>query len=495
MRSSSVFALAVLLFAAPAMAQKVVVLEIDGDPQGKLRNQIENALKLAAVVELVPLKTYRDAAAKKKVRLSLAMSPAGVARVSRVVKLDAAVGGEVTDSTYKVLISDRAGEQLWTKELPVKKGVLSDDFANKLARAIAAAAEQGAARTTGGTEETNGGGEEQAGLDLTKTDGAGEAGVATGGTSTGASDTGSGIIGEERDSDLEDPNRRKQGKRVPVKLVRFSLAGTTTWRSQCLRPGVTNCKEYDLAQVPPTGISIDFTATVPYLGLSIGAELFPLALLDNRILQGFGLLVGFMYGQSQTRIVEESSQGQSAGQTVKSDDLAFSMQLAWRYHFQMGYGDPQPVGWVGLRGGTQSRSFLIDPTAGTSLPSSDRVFPTGLGFAQFGIDASIPLNKYIRLEAAFSYYVNPRPAAEQIVGYGNLNDPTGGATATGFGIEAGVAGELWGPLGYTLRWRAMSFADRYYGQGQKWTVCNEQQCGGVGEESFHSILWGVTASF
>jgi hypothetical protein len=258
---------------------------------------------------------------------------------------------------------------------------------------------------------------------------------------------------------------------------------------------VTNCKEYDLAQVPPTGISIDFTATVPYLGLSLMADVFPLAMLDNIVLQGFGVLLGFQYGQSQTRIVEETPQGQGPDKTVKSDDLAFSMQLAWRYHFQVGYGDPQPVGWVGIRGGLQSRSFLIDPMAGTSLPSSDRVFPTGIGFGQIGLDASVPLNKYLRLEAGFSYYVNPRPAAEQIVGYGNLNDPTGGATATGFGIEAGVAGDLWGPLGYMVRWRAMSFTDRYYGQGQKWTVCNEQQCGGVGEESFHSILWGVTASF
>ncbi|HEY1087598.1 MAG TPA: hypothetical protein VGE37_07885, partial [Archangium sp.] len=305
MRSSSVFALAVLLFAAPAMAQKVVVLEIDGDPQGKLRNQIENALKLAAVVELVPLKTYRDAAARKKVRLSLAMSPAGVARVSRVVKLDAAVGGEVTDSTYKVLISDRAGEQLWTKELPVKKGVLSDDFANKLARAIAAAAEQGAAKAApSGGEETSGG-EEVAGIDLTQPEKPAE-------TPTYNTRAEPVVPGEERDTDLEDPNKKKKGKRVPVKLFRFALAGTTTWRSQCLRPGVTNCKEYDLAQVPPTGISIDFTATVPYLGLSLSADVFPLAFLDNIVLQGFGVLLGFMYGQSQTRIVEESSQGQSA---------------------------------------------------------------------------------------------------------------------------------------------------------------------------------------
>lgn len=480
----------VFLFALPAAAQKVVVLEIDGDAQGKLRAQIESAVKTAGTVELISLKSFKDAAAKKKLKGAAAMTPVGVARASKIIRLDAAVGGEVTASTYKVLIYDRAGEQLWTKDLPVKKGLLSDDFAGKLARAIAAAAEQGASRApstpdpvaTGGGEEN--GGEESGGIDLTQTDSTGERGVVTGTQHP-----------EERDTDLEDPNRRKQVARVPVPLFRVWLGGTTTWRTQCLRPGVTNCKEYELAQTPPTGISIDFTATVPYLGLSLNADVFPLARLDNRILQGFGLLIGFQYGQSQTRIVEETPQGQGPDKTVKSDDIGFSAQLAWRYHFQMGYGDPQPVGWVGIRGGFQSRSFLIDPNAGTSLPSSERVYPTGFGFPSLGIDAAIPLNKYLRFEGAFAYFINPRPAAEQIVGYGNLNDPTGGATATGFGVELGVAGEIWGPIGYTVRWRYMGFVDRYYGQGQKWTVCNEMQCGGVGEESFHTIIWGITASY
>ncbi|MDP2272066.1 MAG: hypothetical protein Q8N23_07335 [Archangium sp.] len=483
MRLSSVFAL-VMLLAAPAFAQKVVILELDGDSQGKLRAQVEAAVRSAAVVDLVSLKAFKDAAAKKKMKGAAAMTPVGVARAARALNLDAAVGGEVSEGTYKVLIYDRVGEQLWTKDLPVKKGLLSEDFAGKLARAIAAAATQGAARTTTAPAEETPSAEESPGLDLTQTDGTGERGVITGGAPP-----------EDRDTDLEDPNRKKKQAHVPVPLFRVWLAGSTTWRSQCLRPGVTNCKEYDLAQTKPTGISIDFTATVPYLGLSLNADVFPLARMDNRILQGFGVLIGFQYGQSQTRIVEESMQGQGPEQTVKSDDVGFSAQLAWRYHFQMGYGDPQPVGWVGLRGGLQSRSFLIDPMAGTSLPSSERVYPTGIGFPTLGIDAAVPLNQFLRFELVLSYFLNPRPAAEQIVGYGNLNDPTGGATATGIGVELGVSGEVWGPLGYTVRWRYQGFTDRYYGQGQKWTVCNELQCGGVGEESFHSIIWGVTASF
>lgn len=483
MRLPALLALS-LLSSTAALAQKVVVLELDGDAQNKLRTQIENAVKLAGVVELVPLKTYRDAATKRKLRGAAAMTPVGVARVSRLIPLDAAVGGEVTESTYNVVIYDRAGQELWTKSLAVKRGLLSEDFAAKLARAIAAAAEQGAARATtpAPTEETP----------------VEETPVSTSEPEVVPTPT---PEPEMRDEDLYGGPKKKAAPRLPVPLVRVWLAGTTTWRSQCLRPGVTNCKEYDLAQVQPTGITIDFTATVPYLGVALNADVFPLAFLDNLVLQGFGVLIGFQYGQSQTRIVEETPQGQGPDKIVKSDDLGLALQLAWRYHFKAGYGESlpvgwvQPVGWVGLRGGLQSRSFLIDATAGTSLPSSDRVYPTGLGFPVIGLDASVPIAKYFRIEAGLSYFFNPRTAPEQIVGYGNLNDTTGGATATGWALEGGFAGDLWGPLGYILRVRHFAFADRYYGQGQKWTVCNDLQCGGAGEESLTSIIWGVTATF
>ncbi|MFO0597409.1 MAG: hypothetical protein U0228_19020 [Myxococcaceae bacterium] len=499
--------LAALLFSVPAFAQKVVVLELDGDPQGKLRAQIEQALKDAAVVELIPLKAYKDAAAKKKMKGAAAMTPVGVKRASRVIRLDAAVGGEVSGSSYKVLIYDRAGEQLWTKELAVKKGLLSDDFAVKLARAVAAAGAQGQARVTetppddgsgGGDDGTGntGGGDEQPGLDLT-------------GNSDGTGETGPKKDDKDRDTDLDDPNKKKISPALEVPMFSLTVQGATTWRSQCLRPGVTSCKEYDLAAVQPTGISIDFTASVPYLGLFLNLDIHPLAWLRPKnmsgpalaIIQGFGARVAFGYGQSQTRIVEESMQGQGTDKTVKSDDLQFSAEFLYRYHFRFGLGldalsgkgNPpagQPLGYLGIHLGFQTRSFLIDPTAGTSLPSSDRA-----GFLALGAEGALPIFPFLRFEAGVAFYVNPHTSAEQIVGYGNLNDPTGGATATGFGIDAGVTGRVWGPLGYSVKWRMMSFVDRYYGQGQKWTVCNEMQCGGVGEESFHSIVWGLTGQF
>ncbi len=509
MRHLSVVAL-VALVSLPALAQKVVILDIDGDSRDRLRAQIERAVKDAGTVQLISLGEYKAAAAKKKMKGAAAMTPAGVARAAKVLKLDAAVGGEISGGKYHVLIYDRAGEQLWTKDLKVSKGLLSADFAEKLARAIAAAGEQGAQKaqtadvevssddpvvtsnddaTTTTTTQV----EESPGLDLTQVDSAGNRGVITGTASS-----------EDRDEDLDDPNKRKASNRVPVRLFRVWLGGATTWRTQCLRPGVTNCRDYDLTDPKPTGITIDFTASAPYLGMALNGELFPLAFVDNRILQGFGILGGFQYGQSQTRIVEETAQGQGPDKTVNSDDWSWNVQGAWRFHFEMGLpmelfsskGSEllahykQPVGWVGVRGGAMSRSFLIDPNAGVSLPSSDRS-----GFGVVGLDAALAIFPFLRFEFAGSVFINPRPGDEQIIGYGNLNDPTGGVTAGGFGLEAGLAGDIWGPIGYSVRWKMMSFTDRYFGQGQKWTVCNEQQCGGVGEESFHTIVWGLTASY
>jgi len=77
--------------------------------------------------------------------------------------------------------------------------------------------------------------------------------------------------------------------------------------------------------------------------------------------------------------------------------------------------------------------------------------------------------------------------------------PSGGGSAEREIVDEAYAGDIvaLGPtmLGWTLKARYLSFFDRYYGQGQKWTVCNEQQCGGLGEESYLSITWGVSLAY
>lgn len=502
--------LLVSLLSLPGFAQKVVIIEIDGDRHGRLRDQIERAVKDGGGLEIIPLKTFKDAAARRKLRGAAAMTPVGVKRVARSLKLDAAVGGELSGSTYKVVIYDRKGEQLWTRELKAKKGVLSDDYATKLARAIVAAAEQGAAQQAPAEPEEEGDdGSQGVGLDLTQPeepqgtgDGSGRQVISRNTEPVDPTDP-------NRDTDLDDPNRKAKEDQLYVPYFRVWVGGATTWRNQCLRPGVNSCADYDLLATKPAG-AITFKTSVPYLGLSVNADINPLAGADSRWIQGLGVNVGVQYGQSQTRIVEQNSQGTGPETVVKSDDIGFFAQLFWRIPFRMGVNlsatqwkdgrmgerdHSQPVGFAGLRGGFISRSFLVDPNAGTALPSSQRTAPTGFGFPVIGVDASLPLFHFLRVDLAFSYFISPRPAPEQIIGYGNLNDKTGGVVSSGFGLEAGLSGDLWGPIGYTLKWRFQSYVDHFYGQGQKWTVCNEQQCGGVGEESFHTLIWGLTASF
>lgn len=505
-------ALCALFVSSPAMAQRlrVVVLEIDGDQNNKLRNQIEASLVKADVVDVVPLDEFRAAAAKKKLNGAAAMTVIGIKRVGKQLKLDAAVSGEVGEK-YKVLIYDRVGADLWTKELAVKKGVLSDDFAQKLSRAVAAAAEQGAARNQSAPPEDDGGPE----IDLTGGGDTGSSGSTTGArTSTGRTvvTPGSGSTGSstdpddrtpERDSDL-DLETFKRRKHVGPRIVTVSIAGSTTWRSQCLRPGneqLASCADFD--RLPeaqqPVGTTVTFTPQVPYLGFNASLDLFPLARLESRFINGLGLLGSFGYGSSVTTINEQNAQGQSEEKRVASSDVGWAIQAAWRVHFAMGVGEPQGVGYAGLRGGFFSRSFLIDPEAGVPLPSSQRVAPTGFGFPVIGLDAAFPIVRFFRLEAGVSLFFDPRPSAEQIIGFGNLADDTGGAISRGFGLDFGASGDIiaLGPvqLGWLLRLRYLSFFDRYYGEGQKWTVCNESQCGGLGEESYLTVTWGVSFAY
>jgi hypothetical protein len=498
--------------ASSAVAEKyrVVVLEIDGDRSDKLRSQIESTLRNDGAVEIVPLDKFRLAAAKKRLNGSAAMTVIGVKRVGTQLKLDAAVSGEV-GKKFKVLLYDRVGGELWTKELPVKKGLLSADFAQKLARAIAAAAEQGAAKNSkdaGETPEPDTGEQAAASpspeIDLTgkdndKTD---RAVVVPSQSRTDSpdSDPGNDV---NRDADLDSEALRKKN-RVGPRTISVSISAASTWRSQCLRPGSTaiaSCVDFDrLAESQqPVGTKINLSPLVPYFGLTAYVDLFPFASFENRFVNGFGLLSSVVFGSSVIIVSEQNAQGTTEDKQVTSVDLGWSMQAAWRYHFTMGAGEPQGIGFVGLRGGLVSRTFTIDPNAGVPLPSSQRVAPTGAGFPAIGADLAFPIVRFLRLELGASWFFNPITAPEQIVGFGNLMDDTGGALSTGWGVEVGGSGDLvaLGPamFGWTLKFRSLSFFDRYYGQGQKWTVCNETQCGGLGEESYLSVTAGVSFAY
>lgn len=487
-------AVPVLVVLAPqaSLAQRVVILDIEGDAKGKLRRQVETALKNANTVDVVPLKKYVDAAAAKKLKGPAAMTPAGLAKVSRSLKLDAAVTGELGQK-FSVRILDSAGQELWTKDLKVSKGLLSADYARKLAKAITAAArtapqstEEPAAeapiavrppppeRTEETTPaETSTPVERQPAERQPRTEEQAEEAAAQ----TPSPD--------ERDQDLEAETKRTAFRPGP-KIVSVWAAGTTTWRYYCSRPGVDTCAEFDTLPDPkPQGATVDFTPLVPYAGFNVQLDVFPLARVQKQWAKGFGVLGAFGMGFSLTN-VREMGQGTGPSTQVVSTDISWSAQLTYRYYFTFDAHARYPAsGYVGVRGGGQGRKFEIDPNAKVALPGANRVY--GL----VGIDVAIPIIKFFSLEASGSYLINPNPGVDEIAGYGDLSDPTGGGRGTGFSVEGGFAGELFGPLGYRIHVRYTPYADRFYGVGGKWTATDK----GAAFESYTSLVWGITGSF
>ena len=90
-----------------------------------------------------------------------------------------------------------------------------------------------------------------------------------------------------------------------------------------------------------------------------------------------------------------------------------------------------------------------------------------------------------------SLLINPKPGPDEIAGYGDPRDPSGGASSVGFQLSGGIAGTFWGSLGYRLHLRYTTFTDRFYGMGQKWVYTTT----GASAESYVTVIAGLTSSF
>ncbi len=511
-KAAFLLALVSMSTASSALAQKVVILEIDKDA-GKLRTQIEKAVSDANVVEVIALSQFKEAAAKKKLKGSSAMTPAAVAKVASILTLDAAVVGEVDGKQLHVFIYDRTGEQVWAKDLPLSaQGLLGKQLAQKLAKAIVAAGEAGALQPAAKPIKDDANGEKSAGD--SKKDGGVEASASSDkdkpvGTeidltavprSANVSERQQADTSpEERDSDLEELSLRRKKVRIGPPLLKVSLTGANVVRTHCMRPGVMACADYDRLstanQPVPQGLTVDYGGGFGYLGFALGAEVFPLASFDSFILQGFGVLAGFQFGSAVSEIQESTTQGMGMRKRLSATDVSWDFELAWRYFFQLGTGNPKPTGYLGLRGGLLAKRFNVDSNVTLLLPSSIRVSPTGIGFGTIGLEASLPVIPQFRIELGARYFFGATTAEDQAKAYGNLQEATGVSSTLGFGIDAGFSGHIYGPIGWTVMTHIQFFKDTYRGQGSTWTVCDQVQCGGTGEELFINVNWGLTASF
>lgn len=508
--------LALCCVSQTALAQKVVVLEFEGDKGNKLQKQVEAALKKAKAVDLVPIATWKAAAAKKKLKGPQAMASSAVKRISELVAIDAAIEGALGD-TFFVRILDSAGVELWSKDLPLKKGLVSDDHARKLAKAIAAAAttardkppeaeaeaeeekpkkrkDEEVARSTESQEEGEGATEETqeeparrpAKVDARRAEEDAEAEAASRAAPSEP----------EKDADLEQERKRKKGDSVRPHIFYLALGVPLTGRGYCSRPGVSSCEEYDALSETERAIgdTVDFSADVPYLGFFVLSEIFPLATLWEKMAGfGFGLRLELEFGFSKITIRTQTPTGPTQLQEVVAVDLDWGVLAAVpRWYFTFGDFKFRGINSIDFRLGVGGRRFQIDDTANVPLPAPDRAY------FQLGAGLRIAPVKFIGLDLAVMFFVDPKPGDTVIFGYGDLNAENGGAKSSGFKLEGGLSGQVIGPLGYSLRMRYSNYLDSFIGQGKKWTTpCDSttSRCGGFAREYYVQGLFGLSLGF
>lgn len=485
-----------------AYAQQVLVLDFKGDKRDRVRTQIVRELAKVKSVKVVGMKTYRQRAAAAGFRGADAESAAAIAAVSPELRISVVVDGQVSRA-FKVRFLDSNGAELWTRSIPLSRGALSKRNVQRLTKAIVAAAKAAPAPKKAAEpepepepEETAEVAPEETAPSRTGSTPAAEGGQLPTGTAPpeeSAEARARRLAQEEREShtvtgteaaamrdeDLErEAARRSAASRVGPKLITVSVGGTTTWRAYCSRPGVQSCREYDERpqEERPAGDTVDFSPQVPYAGFGVGLEFFPLASLDNP-LNGLGISGAFNRGFSLTNVRVQTPSGDQPERKVVSIDDAWHAFGHYRYYFGFGDKSEPLVGYVGVRGGIAARTFEVDPSAQVPLPGSHRRFPA------VGLEASVPLAKLVRIEAAGLYFINPAAGAEELAGYGTE------VKSSGFGAEAGIAGTIWGPVGYTLKFRLFSYRDEFTGAGGKWPE------GGAAEETYSGLFWGATAAF
>ncbi len=513
-------ALALALTAQVALAQKpvtkprVVVLDFEGDRRGALRDQVEAALKTQQV-ELVPLPQYTAAAQRAGARGTEALTPKVVARVASELDLDAVVTAR-RGRSLAVRVLGIYGQSLWSREVKLRRGKMSSSDAWKLAGGIAATAagppppppapsrpqeplapppeppaaestepSMGAAPSSPATEAAPPPapppGEPAEGVTEQKP----SEPLAVPTPIDSESHTSASFDEYATRAELEAQDRH----RYPP-LVRLFLGGTTTWRSYCARPGVSSCAEFDrLPEEDQVGDTNTYEAGTPYLGLVGELEVLPLARMDNLYLRGLGVVVGYQQGYSETRVKVTTETGETPTRSVVATDTRMLAMLLYRYYINVGTQSRPRLAYGGLRGGLLSRAFDVDEEARAPLTGSHRLHPA------VGLEFSYPLRRWLRIEGGGQFFLNPRAGESLTKDQGalelevrELGEQVSGA---GWSAELGVAGDVWGPLGYSARFRYTSVKDTFTGRGAKFGW--EQ--GGVAEEQHADIVFGLTAAY
>jgi hypothetical protein len=539
-RWSGVLALVLVLGSQAALAQKrattprVVVLDFEGDRRDALRTQVEAALKKTKQVELVTPKRYLSVAGQAGMKAGEAQAPEGIAQVAPTLELDALVTAKVGKSlAVRVLGSN--GQELWTKSVKLQRGKMSASDARRLAAGIATTAATpppSVAKPTEPTPPETPPAEpakppepkpEETPPPVATAPPATEPPAAKPPPEPEKTPAPDAPRAEKAPAEQAPPIPRLPSEPLGVPMpieaeshtstepfdeyasraeleaqdryryppyVRLFVGGTTTWRGYCARPGVEACAKFDsLPEEQQVGDTIDFSSGVPYLGVLGNLEVLPLARLDNRFVRGVGVGVGIQRGYSETRVKVTTQTGETPTRTVVATDTTMSAMLLYRYYFNMGTDSRPRLAYGGLKGGVLSREFNVDDDARAPLTGSHRLHPA------VGLEFSIALRRWLRVEGGGQLFLNPHAGQSLFEDEGELElevrELGAEVSGAGFSGELGVAGDFWGPLGYSVRFRYMRAKDTFTGAGAKFGW--EQ--GGVAAEQHGDLIFGLTATY
>jgi hypothetical protein len=473
--------LAVVLVAATSHAQGVVVLDFGGDARGKVHAQMEKAFR-AEGMSLVQLRKYKREADRRHVRGARTGRPGAVAAMSSAMGLSGVVKGKVRKQVLVATLVDARGREVLTKSVRLVRGTLPGQAAGSLANDVAgalspkpsfatpppapsapAASPKIEARVEAPPEIKPEVGQTLPELNLSPD---------TGKKAERRQEAESVVASEA--GEVQRVERPQQPRdRIGPKTVTARLTVSPLWRTYCSRPGVSSCKDYD--NLPsaqrPAGDTVDFRSQSPYTGVALAAELFPLANF-NRWLAGLGLEAGYARGFSTTNVTQGTTT-----RSVSGSDNAFSALLAYRYYFPLAVVAGPEAGYGGLHFGYSVRDFSVDSSAGTPLLGSKRSYPLA------GLEVSIPIASYLRVEALGSFLFGPKAGQAQLSNYGTS------VSSSGLELEAGLAGDVWGPFGYVAKFKYAKYSDTFKGAGASW------QNGGVAEESYSGIFAGASVSY
>ncbi|WP_204491421.1 hypothetical protein [Archangium primigenium] len=521
--------LAVLLTAQVALAARLAVSALEGDPKGKLRAQVTAALRKTRKAQVLPPTAWTQAAAKQGLTGPAAVGPSALKLLAPRLKVDAVLTGSV-GATFNARLLDREGREVWVGSYPLKRGALAPKDLAALAQAVATSRLQplaapapdikrppvsevpppappappaspemkpSPAPQASAPKETPPRAPEAPASRpvLTPAEPAPVAAAVPAGPAAP-------VAWVELDAESHtygvDPSGSGGGfpetpavdaRRLPPR-VRLLVGATATWRKYCARPGVASCAEYDARpEEQRQGDTSDFTSTAPYLGFAAEAEVFPLAHRPS-LIRGLGLTLAFQRGFAPTTVRVSSPTGSTPTREVAATDTAFGATLAYRVFFDLGSEQTPLWGHVGVRLGAYDHGFAVEDPLDVPVPVVHRLTPV------VALEASVPLMRLIRLEGGGRLFYQPVPGGA-FAGLGKgpflseVRDYGTAVSSVGWEAQLGLAGDLWGPFGYSARLKLEHYSDTFTGAGTRrgWTE------GGVARDAYSSLWVGLTAAW